>query len=949
MDERQEQKANVEENMEEMKQDGEKAGKAKKEKKKREKKKGFLNLYTPSGIRNRKILCMLMFCGFMAGFYFSFFTVEHYGTIIYRQQDYFSSVAYEGNLYNDVSRLLQHTIYKIDQEDIAEKFSIYDVANGRIITYRTDVMEDSTFFQEGWDFFNLYQLEDWVIDEKSVSFDMSSLRSAKAFLKSDYAKNCYLYFSGEAFRALFEEKGIVNENQRLTTAMSEEARIIYFDEEGSMAKRGYQIGKSDPSEIFKYNTEDIPYAAYDPVQYLYYSTWDDYFAPYSSYIYDCEALRDYMEGNPDLEKKTDSFVIPLLSAYNMDSVYLGESISRRRELYNQAEDYFARVATSGFLYYLEADGKVYSNVDLEDLAKQSNPYIIEPASSKKMSGKMEAFEKQYGYSLQPYDAPELSEFFDEAFPADSVLYFGVSLEAPDAQTADEGSAAREFFNWFKAYTHIWPATIAAAVCFVFLLMLAISLLITTGRREKGDKEVILYKFDRLPLELWVLIAGGVTTGLAVLDMAIGILPYSSETNSLLTMALPFGICCIPFGIAFMEFSLSLARRIKAKNLFQNLLIVRPFKKGRKGLLGQTKWGALVLRAKDRLAGWYRASRCKLIILLGIFMILQIPIIMLLVEYNGDQELFVCGVLLEAGLILLTGIRLYKIENDIVILSNTVKEITKGNLDEKCRIGNAFYLFQDLEEGINHIGDGLKAAVETSLKDERMKTELITNVSHDLKTPLTSIINYIDLLKKEEMPNDEAKHYIEVLEAKAGRLKQLTENLVEAAKATSGNIELEMMPLTFDELMKQALGEFEDKFQKRNLTLVAAYPKEPAVILADGRQLYRVIENVLQNAYKYAMEGSRIYAELSGDQNMITFILKNVSAAPLNISPEELMERFTRGDSSRTTEGSGLGLAIARDLTKLMDGTFDILLDGDLFKVIIVFPQYHENNENFLKS
>jgi signal transduction histidine kinase len=267
------------------------------------------------------------------------------------------------------------------------------------------------------------------------------------------------------------------------------------------------------------------------------------------------------------------------------------------------------------------------------------------------------------------------------------------------------------------------------------------------------------------------------------------------------------------------------------------------------------------------------------------------------------------------------------------------KIREGDLDCKCQIDTENSLFAQVADGINHLGDGLKAAVELSLKDERMKTELITNVSHDLKTPLTSIINYVDLLKKEDIPGEDAKHYLEVLDAKSQRLKQLTEDLVEAAKANSGNIELECMPLAFDELMRQAIGEFEDKFATRNLTVVASYPEAPAVIMGDGRRIYRIIENLLQNAYKYALEGTRIYADLSNHGGEVAFTLKNVSSAQLNISPEELMERFTRGDESRTTEGSGLGLSIAKDLTKLMEGSFEILLDGDLFKVIVTFPEY----------
>ena len=254
------------------------------------------------------------------------------------------------------------------------------------------------------------------------------------------------------------------------------------------------------------------------------------------------------------------------------------------------------------------------------------------------------------------------------------------------------------------------------------------------------------------------------------------------------------------------------------------------------------------------------------------------------------------------------------------------------------------LFRELADGVSHISDGLQTAIENSLKDERMKTELITNVSHDLKTPLTSIINYINLLKTQQMPTKEAEHYVEVLDGKAQRLKHLTEDLVEAAKATSGNIELEMMPLAFDELMKQSIGEFEDKYAMRKLNLVAAYPEKPVIILADGRRMFRVIENVLQNAYKYSLEGTRVYADLVCEKHTATFTLKNVSAAELNISTEELMERFTRGDSARSTEGSGLGLSIARDLTKLQGGQFDIYLDGDLFKVIITFPDYIESTE-----
>ena len=238
--------------------------------------------------------------------------------------------------------------------------------------------------------------------------------------------------------------------------------------------------------------------------------------------------------------------------------------------------------------------------------------------------------------------------------------------------------------------------------------------------------------------------------------------------------------------------------------------------------------------------------------------------------------------------------------------------------------------------INHIGEGLDAAVENSLKNERMKTELITNVSHDIKTPLTSIINYIDLLKRENPEDPKIRGYLEVLENKAQRLKVLTEDVVEASKASTGNITLEMTELNFVELINQVIGEFEEKFEERNLQMVVHFDEEEANICADGRRLWRVLENVFGNVSKYAMENTRVYVDMNVNRPNVRLSLKNISAQPLNITADELTERFIRGDISRNTEGSGLGLSIAKDLVQLQGGTFNLYLDGDLFKVTIEF-------------
>ena len=238
--------------------------------------------------------------------------------------------------------------------------------------------------------------------------------------------------------------------------------------------------------------------------------------------------------------------------------------------------------------------------------------------------------------------------------------------------------------------------------------------------------------------------------------------------------------------------------------------------------------------------------------------------------------------------------------------------------------------------INSIGTGLERALQEQVKSERLKADLITNVSHDIKTPLTSIINYVDLLKREQIPGERAQEYLKVLDQKSQRLKNLTEDLVEASKASSGNVKLEMTTLDIVEMIWQTNGEFEEKFATRSLELVSTLPESSILIEADGRHLWRVLENVYNNAFKYAMEHPRVYTDLELKDDKVYFTIKNISANPLNVQGEELTERFVRGDVSRTTEGSGLGLSIAQSLTKLQGGTFEILIDGDLFKVRVGF-------------
>ena len=281
-------------------------------------------------------------------------------------------------------------------------------------------------------------------------------------------------------------------------------------------------------------------------------------------------------------------------------------------------------------------------------------------------------------------------------------------------------------------------------------------------------------------------------------------------------------------------------------------------------------------------------------------------------------------------------------NDLLVLDAQNASITVFTPTE---YGNLIYqAIAEYDAGDYEASGETWRKVMDSTKNERMKADLITNVSHDIKTPLTSIINYVNLIKLEHIDNERVNGYIRILDAKSQRLKQLTEDLVETSRITSGNVKLDMQKIDLVELIYQTAGEFNEKFEAKELTIVTKLPKTEVMILADGRQLYRVIENLYNNVAKYALEKTRVYVDVHVLEEKVTFSIKNVSERSLaleNSNAGDLTERFIRGDASRTTEGSGLGLSIAKSLTQLMGGIFFIGVDGDLFKASITFPMYRE--------
>ena len=271
------------------------------------------------------------------------------------------------------------------------------------------------------------------------------------------------------------------------------------------------------------------------------------------------------------------------------------------------------------------------------------------------------------------------------------------------------------------------------------------------------------------------------------------------------------------------------------------------------------------------------------------------------------------------------------------LEKNGKQLSEGNLSTPVDTKRLFGAFRRYGQAMNRLQSGMESAVQEQMRAERMKTELITNVSHDIKTPLTSIVNYVDLLKKEDIPSPAAREYITVLDRQSKRLKKLTEDLVEASKASSGALPVDLQPTDVSVLFSQITGEYQDRLADCHLTLVTQPPAGQPVVLADSKLLSRVMDNLVSNICKYAMPETRVYVSGVTADGQMTMSFKNVSRAELNISPDELMERFVRGDTSRHTEGSGLGLSIARSLVHLMGGTFRLSIDADLFRADVTLP------------
>lgn len=495
-----------------------------------------------------------------------------------------------------------------------------------------------------------------------------------------------------------------------------------------------------------------------------------------------------------------------------------------------------------------------------------------------------------GYTLKIY--------LDTTYPADD--YFSERADA---------------YNDFQYTKRV--ILVLSGCMFIVWLILTILLTMFSGK-TKGVSGIQLSWVDRPPLE-FVLLFWTLTAAAVVLAVIYSI-SNSYYESSFLWIGISGIAVALGDSLALTGY-LSLVRRIKSHSLWKNSLCYR--------IISGIK------RIYHNLMTITKVSQ-RLVATCGIYIVLMLALCFIQTDVARS---------LAVLLSIVAAIFVYRDAVSRMHILEGMEKITHGELDHQINLEEINVFQLEVAEAINQVGNVTQQAVNQSMKDEHLKADLITNVSHDIKTPLTSIINYVDLLKREDIQNEKVQGYLNILDQKSQRLKQLTEDLVEASKLSSGNVVLDMQRMDFNEILLQALGEFEEKFESKDLQVVLKKPEGQVAVMGEGRRIWRVLENLFQNIYKYAMPGTRVYAELvKGDKEMI-FTLKNISQHSLNIDAEELTERFIRGDVSRTTEGSGLGLSIARDLTVLQKGTFKIYLDGDLFKVVITFDLISEKSED----
>ncbi|MCH5342636.1 MAG: HAMP domain-containing histidine kinase [Acetatifactor sp.] len=578
-------------------------------------------------------------------------------------------------------------------------------------------------------------------------------------------------------------------------------------------------------------------------------------------------------------------------------------------------------------YTNDADRAYYSDNELADyFYSEFHKYFVYYPDTLEFTGNAGLTEADL-YSF-------MNDEYAYAYQGDTHIWMGVDTGYPV-----EGDA---FYNAHVVFERIVPNStqivLLIAVMVLIWLGLGIYLTADTGvfYDEEGERLYHLNAFDHIWTEIMLLAGVGLyylaRRGIIFLmDVANAV--YNSHTE-MMGMSLDrlyeygtFGLYGFLASLSLGIVWFSLVRRLRARSLWKDSFC---------------HWILQCLRKATNFVFYHRNAAISILVSYNLFLLINLLGLFLawILRERGDWATasIVLAMVVFDGTI---GVILFRHGAGQTDIVDGINRIRNGEVDYKLDLDTLSGVNREMADAVNNIGEGIRKAVDTSMRDEQMKSDLITNVSHDIKTPLTSIVNYVDLLGRLDIQEEPAKSYIAVLDSKAQRLKQLTDDLVEASKISSGNIVLNTEKLNFTELLNQTIGEFSEKLKERKLSVVFEDANIPAWIYADSRRMWRIVENLFYNICKYALEGTRVYLEMTVEDGQIEASIKNISERQMNMRGDELTERFIRGDSSRTTEGSGLGLFIAKSLTQVQGGTFEIQLDGDLFKVVLTFPEYQE--------
>ena len=499
----------------------------------------------------------------------------------------------------------------------------------------------------------------------------------------------------------------------------------------------------------------------------------------------------------------------------------------------------------------------------------------------------------------------------EQMPTERYSMVGYVLETVGEN--DEVSGMTQLLSYCYAYRNLM---LGAMIAFALLALCCFAFLMAAAGHRSGSDEIQPGFTERLPFDVF-------TAAVAFIGVILMQLLIEFSTAGVNILKVIAFVMVFEAGVALcLWWSMSFARRLKLGNVISSCISVRII------LWCWRTFKKLLAFVGDALRGMALIPKATLII----FAILFVEFLWMVGFGSGGGFMLFSWFIERSVLVLLTLYVLLCMKK----LLEAGKEISQGNMDYHVDTGKMYGPLREHGEQLNRISEGMNKAVNERMKSEHFRTELITNVSHDIKTPLTSIINYVDLLEKEEIDNEKAREYLEVLSRQSARLKKLIDDLIEASKASTGNLNVSLELCELGVLIDQCAGEYAEKLKAAGLELVVTKPEEPVEIMADGRHMWRVFDNLLNNVCKYAMAGTRVYINLDKEAGRATVTFRNISAQQLNISGDELMERFVRGDSSRNTEGSGLGLSIARSLVQLQKGELELTVDGDLFKVTLKF-------------